>query len=104
MLTGDSNLCGKDRFDKFLRYYDHYIPNVITFMLPHHGSNGSYNAAIPGSFKNTKLFYATANRGDRYFPHKNVERFLKFSNNNVYEYQTVETDQHSKIILMGDVN
>lgn len=103
MLTGDSNLCGKDRFDKFLRYYNHYIPNVSTFMLPHHGSYGSYNAAIPSSFESTKLFYATANRGDRFFPHNCVKRFLKCSNCDD-KYQTVETDYHSKIILMGDVN
>lgn len=105
MLTGDSNLSGKDRFDKFLRYYSHYIPNVSIFMLPHHGSCGSYHAAIPCSFESVRLFYATANRGDRFFPHNRVRHFLKVSNRGCgYEYQTVETDQHSKIILMGDVS
>lgn len=100
MLTGDSNLKGDDRREKFLRYYGHYIPNVISFMLPHHGSRGSFKASLLSSFFNSGVFYATANHKEKKFPHPTVERLINMCNR---DYRTVETCHRSRILLVGSI-
>ena len=100
ILTGDTNLKGIDRRKKFLRYYDHYIPNVISFMLPHHGSGNSFNASLLGSFFNSGVFYATANHNEKKFPHPTVRRQINVCNR---DYRTVETSHSSRIMLLGSI-
>ena len=100
ILTGDSNLKGKYRLKKFLRYYDHYIPNVVSFMLPHHGSRNSFSVSLLGSFFRSGVFYATANHKEKKFPHPSVKRLINMCNR---DYRTVDTRHRSRLMLVGSI-
>lgn len=100
VLTGDSNLNGMNRRNKFFSYYRHYIPNVNLMMLPHHGSDGSYHPDILSKFRNVQLFYATAEPGAVKFPHPNVRKHLFGAKR---QYRTVGTKSYSRITLKGYV-
>lgn len=98
ILTGDSDLHATDRRNKFINYYNCYIPNVSFFMLPHHGSNGSFHSDLLVPFVNTQLFYATAKPGSTKFPHPNVVKVLRQAKR---KYRTVGTKSYSRITLTG---
>ena len=100
ILTGDSDLNGKDRREKFIRYYNPYIHNVSLMMLPHHGSNGSFHPDLLSTFANAQLFYATAEPGAAKFPHPNVRKHLLRAKR---QYRTVGTKSYSRITLIGHV-
>ncbi len=50
MGLGDMPLQQKRRRDRFQRFFKHVLPQVSTFLLPHHGSDANYwPGMIPGS-------------------------------------------------------
>jgi len=50
LSTGDFDLTVKKRREKFLSYYDCYAGMVGQLMLPHHGSDHSFDASILAKF------------------------------------------------------
>lgn len=50
LSTGDFDLSVKKRREKFLRYYDRYAGMVGQLMLPHHGSDHSFDASVLAKF------------------------------------------------------
>jgi hypothetical protein len=58
LSTGDFDLSVKKRREKFLRYYDCYAGMVGQLMLPHHGSDHSFDASVLAKFPD--LIFAIA--------------------------------------------
>lgn len=50
LSTGDFDLSVKTRREKFLQYYDCYAGMVGQLMLPHHGSDHSFDASVLAKF------------------------------------------------------
>lgn len=63
--TGDASLKDIDRVRELLRNYNARWSSVGTFLLPHHGSDESFHAAILGATPAASAFIAAAQPGFR---------------------------------------
>ncbi len=50
LSTGDFDLSVKKRRDKFTQFYSRYAAMVGQFVLPHHGSDLSFDASVLATF------------------------------------------------------
>ncbi|MBF9060724.1 hypothetical protein HKCCSP123_16205 [Rhodobacterales bacterium HKCCSP123] len=72
LSTGDFDLSVAKRRKKFLQFYARYAPMIGQFMLPHHGSDLSFDAAILPAFSDLTFAIAAVGTNSHGHPGRGV--------------------------------
>jgi hypothetical protein len=72
LSTGDFDLSVRARRDKFLNYYRQYASMIGQLMLPHHGSEHSFDPAVLLAFPNLVSAVAAVGQNGHGHPSRNV--------------------------------
>lgn len=67
LLTGDLNL--KEKYDEFRRHMGSKLESVAVCLLPHHGSEHCWNAALMRDARNCRLWIASAGINNKRYHH-----------------------------------
>jgi hypothetical protein len=73
LSTGDFDLSVKKRRYKFLQYYSRYAAMVGQLMLPHHGSNHSFDASVLSTFPDLTFAIAAVGTNGHGHPGSRVQ-------------------------------
>ena len=73
LSTGDFDLSVKKRRDKFLKYYSSYAAMVGQLMVPHHGSDLSFDASVLSAFPDLSFAIAAVGANGHGHPGRCVQ-------------------------------
>lgn len=101
MFTGDADLLGTVRRDRFFEYYSELCQHVGTVMLPHHGSAHNFHEGLLRGFPNLQLAYAAAGPNQWGHPHKQVKDAVKKSR--TLAFQRVSEKRKSELTKLVEI-
>jgi hypothetical protein len=79
MLTGDAQLSGGRRLDRFTRHYSSVSSMVNILMLPHHGASHNFGPGLLDAFPHFHNGYAAAGPNGYGHPHPGVVNLVEDS-------------------------
>lgn len=74
LSTGDFDLSVAKRRKKFLQFYAHYAPMIGQFMLPHHGSDLSFDSSVLKAFPDLTFAIAAVGTNSHGHPGRGVQK------------------------------
>lgn len=97
MLTGDAHLDGLRRRQRFLKFYDTYLPLINVLMLPHHGSIHNHSDEVLDAMPELRIGFAAAGRNSYGHPHDDVRDAVQAHRRAVFH--RVREKQSSQIVM-----
>ncbi|MDO6414386.1 hypothetical protein Q4F19_08335 [Sphingomonas sp. BIUV-7] len=97
MLTGDAHLDGLRRRQRFLKFYDAYLPLINVLMLPHHGSIHNHSDEVLHAMPDLWIGFAAAGPNSYGHPHDDVRDAVQAHRRAVFH--RVREKQSSQIVM-----
>ena len=97
MLTGDAHLDGLRRRQRFLKFYDTYLPLINVLMLPHHGSIHNHSDEVLDAMPELWIGFAAAGPNSYGHPHDDVRDAVQAHRRAVFH--RVREKQSSQIVM-----
>lgn len=97
MLTGDAHFDGLRRRQRFLKFYDTYLPLINVLMLPHHGSIHNHSDEVLDAMPELWIGFAAAGPNSYGHPHDDVRDAVQAHRRAVFH--RVREKQSSQIVM-----
>lgn len=101
LSTGDFDLSGTKRRKKFLQFYSRYAPMIGQFMLPHHGSDLSFDSSVLTAFPDLTFAIAAVGTNGHGHPGRGVQKAVHAAPR--LSFLRVDESESSLLCVLGMV-